>query len=113
MRLFITFCCYGDIAQVKSAFTRTYNKASHVLPYSTLSGKKTARRKASESSQFPDDGDDGISDPDSDSDTIIVASTIKVPKGKGKKTSVQSGGGRKTSDQRSKGAGKSKSKKIS
>jgi hypothetical protein len=93
-------------------------------------GKKLSKRKPSDSTHLGDEEGEELSE-GSDSDDVIVASTVKPSKGKGKKTSSQSssqktssqsgsqkassqsGGNRKTTGQKSKGSGKGGKKKAS
>ena len=105
---------YHIVFQVKAAFTRTYNKGSHVTPYASNVGAKKKPKTTA-----PDVETEGlgtgeapeVSDNDSDGD---IGENFKVKKG-GKTGAKKSGKARATSDTKQargketgKGRGKSK-----
>ncbi len=100
------------VFQVKAAFTRTYNKGSHMTPYnSNVATKKKSKKSAAnlETEELGTGEAPEVSDDDSDGDN---AENFRVKKG-GKTGAKKSGKTSTTSEgkqARGKGTGKGKGK---
>ena len=86
--------------QVKSAFTRSYNKEAHAIPYATAASIKKSRRSTSDGND--DDHEDHESEQESDSD--ITSNPMICTGKKGRVESLKKTV--ETSSQKGKGKGK-------
>ena len=84
--------------QVKGAFTRTYNKERHALPFAVPEGKKVVRRKASETSYFGEEEEE-----EEEEEEIVPVKP--APKARTSKAKAKVAGGSQGS-KRDKGKGK-------
>jgi replication factor C subunit 1 len=98
------------IFQIKAAFTRTYNKGSHLTPYaSDVAAKKKSKKTGVETEGLGTGETPDVTDDDSADDT---GESFRVKKG-GKTGRAKSGKQPATADSkqaRGKGTGKGKSK---
>ena len=74
--------------QVKGAFTRTYNKERHALPFAVPEGKKVVRRKTSETSSFGDEEEE-----EEEEEEGAVLPVKQAPKARPSKGKTKAGGG--------------------
>ena len=69
--------------QVKGAFTRTYNKERHALPFAVPEGKKVVQRKTSETSSFGEE----------EEEESVALPVKQAPKARPSKGKTKAGGG--------------------
>ena len=96
---------------MKAAFTRAYNKGSHLTPYtSNVGAKKKPKKSAVDTEGLGTDEAPEVSDDDSDDNTAENFKVKKGGKAGGKKSGKTTAGG-EAKQARGKGTGKTKGKK--
>ena len=88
------------LLQVKGAFTRTYNKERHALPFAVSEGKKVVRRKVSETLSFGEEEEEEEEEEDG-----LAVPVKQAPKARPSKAKGKTGSGSSQGSKRGKGKG--------